>query len=87
MTIKIDNFYLVHEDGHYNLKELKDKPDKEGNDQFKVIAYGVSLERGIERIANIMVERENDRIISLDEFVAAYKSEVDRIYSILKSHE
>jgi len=62
----------------YDLELLHKIGGKNPREEFKVVAYGISLESAIERIIMYAINQKLEEV-SLKEFLEAYKEEVSKI--------
>lgn len=64
----------------YDLELLHDIGGKNPRQEFKVVAYGVSLDRALERIIFFATnKRLGEEVVSLKEFLNVYKEESSKI--------
>ena len=64
----------------YDLELLHDIGGKNPRQEFKVVAYGVSLDRALERIIFCATnKRLGEEVVSLKEFLNVYKEESSKI--------
>ena len=69
----------------YDLELLLDIGGKNPRQEFKAVAYGVSLESALERtILFATNKRLGDEVITLKQFFNAYKEESNKIREELK---
>ena len=67
----------------YDLELLHKIGGKNPREEFKIVAYGISLENAIERIILYAINQKLEEV-SLKEFLEAYKEEVNKIRRELK---
>jgi hypothetical protein len=67
----------------YDLELLHKIGGKNPREEFKIVAYGISLESAIERIILYAINQKLEEV-SLKEFLEAYKEEVNKIRRELK---
>ena len=64
----------------YDLELLHDIGGKNPRQEFKVVAYGVSLERALESTILFATNKKlGEEVVSLKEFLNAYKEESNKI--------
>lgn len=64
----------------YDLELLHDIGGKNPRQEFKVVAYGVSLERALESTILFAANKKlGEEVVSLKEFLNAYKKESNKI--------
>ena len=90
MTIEEKDFQLIPIDessGSFDLKLLhKIQPrGKEARLEFKNVAYGISLARAVNRIANVRVnQKHKDEAITLITYFKELKEEIDSLKKSLE---
>lgn len=69
----------------YDLELLHDIGGKNPRQEFKVVAYGISLESALERtILFATNKRLGDEVVTLKQFLNVYKEESNKIRKELK---
>ena len=64
----------------YDLELLHDIGGKNPRQEFKVVAYGVSLERALESTILFATNKKlGEEVVSLKEFLNAYKEESNKV--------
>jgi len=70
------------------LVTVKPKSGGESRKEFKLIAYGVTIDSAIRRIANYrVIHKIGDGSVSLKEYVAQYTAEVDKIDKLCRAQK
>ena len=80
MRIKIGDYEIVQSVGFIKYDLHKLAISKKGKKYYQVEAYSVTMERCIQKIIDDGIDAK-----SLDEFLAKYKAESERVLSELKS--
>lgn len=87
-VIKGDIYRLTPINEHspkYDLELLQSIGGKNPREEFKAVAYGVSLESALERtILFATNKRLGEEVVSLKQFIDAYKEESNKIREELK---
>ena len=90
MIIQGDIYRLtpVCEHAHdFDMELLYDVGGKNPRQEFKNVAYGISLERAIKKIIMYSLSKKfKDEVITLKQYLNAYKEESDKIRSELKNY-
>lgn len=68
----------------FDLELLHEIGGKNPRTEFKVASYGITLESAIQKIINYAVRNKLPEIVTLKEYLDAYKEESDSIKSELK---
>lgn len=88
MTIQGDIYRLTPINEHspkYDLELLYSIGGKNPREEFKVVAYGISMESAFKRIIHYALSKKlGEEVVTLKQFFNAYKEESNKIREELK---
>lgn len=83
MIIQGETYRLTSINEHspkYDLELLHSIGGKNPREEFKVVAYGISMESAFERIIHYAINKKlGEEVITLKQFFNAYKEESNKI--------
>lgn len=83
MKIKEEDFELEEEEGRWNLSLLKHIGGNNPRDEIQLVGYGYSMVAAMRAIVKNRLARQKE-VYTLQEFITAYKKEVDRLFKAFK---
>lgn len=89
MVIEESDFRLtpVKDSGdRFDLELLKviNKGKKTERSEFKIVAYGVTIEQAIKHIINNRIIKNNSGVITLQQYLLEYQKNIQNITNLLK---
>jgi hypothetical protein len=88
MTIQGDFYKLTPINDYsqfFDLELLYKIGGKNPREEFKIASYGITLESAIQKIINYAVRNKLPEVVTLKEYLDAYKKELNSIRTELKT--